>query len=242
MGPTGQCRGQNKKHAQRARHDLLAWLFGVFRLIDPVIGLLVCLLRQAAKKAGILSLYLAAIGTGMRQSELLGLPWANVDLEHGVVSVKQQLIKGGLEPEFGPPKSKRRRKVPIPIPPVLTAALRQDYAKEEEQRSLYGDQYRDYDLVWHVAGGGPYNQRNVSRRFRSLLRQTGLPEDVRFHGLRHTCATLLMGTDINPALVRDLLGHSDIRTTMGYSHTDKTLPRQAADTMQRFLEDAEKDE
>jgi integrase len=197
---------------------------------------------KETKKAGLLSFYLASISTGMRQGELLGLRWQDIDLENGIIHVRQQLLRGGLNPVFGTPKSKRRMMVPIPMTPLLVSLLKEEYALELEQRQLYGSQYRNYDLVWHVAGGGPYIARNVTRRFKSLLKQAGLPEDVRFHDLRHTCATMLLGAGVSPALVQDLLGHADIRTTMRYSHTDKFISRQTADNMQEILKDVANDE
>jgi integrase len=123
----------------------------------------------------------------------------------------------------------------------LISVLKEDRIKEDAQRTLYGTKFRDYDLVWHVAGGGPLNHRNVTRQFKSLLRQAGLPEAVRFHDLRHTCATLLLEAGVNPKQVQEFLGHEDIQTTLGtYTHALATLQKETATAMQKLLDKGKK--
>jgi integrase len=84
--------------------------------------------------------------------------------------------------------------------------------------------------------GTPLNRHNLgSRSFKPLLNKAGLPHTIRFHDLRHTCATLLLSRNVNPKVVSEMLGHSSIAVTLDtYSHVLPTMQESAV----RALEDA----
>jgi integrase len=89
--------------------------------------------------------------------------------------------------------------------------------------------------VFTSATGRPLDQRNVLRTFRRILRRAGLPR-MRFHDLRHSCASLLFGEHIPARVVMETLGHSRISVTMDtYTHVMPALMRDAADAMDRTL-------
>jgi integrase len=98
-----------------------------------------------------------------------------------------------------------------------------------------GTLYRDQGLVFASGIGTPLNRHNLnSRSFKPLLERAGLPE-IRFHDLRHTCATLLLSRDVHPKFVQELLGHATIAITLDtYSHV---LPGMG-DHASRAMEDA----
>jgi len=74
-------------------------------------------------------------------------------------------------------------------------------------------------------------QNVVNRHFKPLLRRAGLP-DVRFHDLRHTCATLLARKNVNPKIVQDTLGHASLSMTLGiYSHVQAAMKNEAGAAM-----------
>jgi integrase len=95
--------------------------------------------------------------------------------------------------------------------------------------------YRDQGLVFASEVGTPLNRHNLGRRsFKPLLERAGLP-DVRFHDLRHTCATLLLSKSVHPKFVQELLGHATIAITLDtYSHVLPGMGDQAS----RAMEDA----
>ena len=125
------------------------------------------------------ALYVLAISTGMRQGELLGLRWQDVDVERRRLQLVRQL------------KTRQSRRAVV---------LRQ-------------------------------------RSFFPLLDRAGLPR-IRFHDLRHSCATLLLGEGVHPKIVSDLLGHSQIGITLDlYSHVTATMQAVAAEAMGRLLSD-----
>jgi integrase len=91
--------------------------------------------------------------------------------------------------------------------------------KRRSRRVGAGSFYRDGDLVFATQVGTPLEPSNIARRsFKLLPKEAGLP-DVRFHDLRHTCATLLLAKGVNPKFMQELLGHVDVGLTLNtYSH------------------------
>jgi integrase len=84
--------------------------------------------------------------------------------------------------------------------------------------------------------GTPLGARNLRRHFKAVLEQAGLPKNTRFHDLRHTCATLLLGQGVNPKFVQELLGHADISLTLNiYSHVLPDMGDAAAGAMDAAL-------
>ena len=97
--------------------------------------------------------------------------------------------------------------------------------------------YEDSDLVFATGKDTPLDAQNiVNRHFKPLLKCTGLP-DIRWHDLRHTCATLvLLGRGVHPKLVQHLLWHASITMTLDrYSHRIPSMGRHAAEGMDEAL-------
>ncbi len=92
--------------------------------------------------------------------------------------------------------------------------------------------YKDHGLIFATGVGTPINPENlVNRSFKPLLKKAGLPQ-IRFHDLRHTCATLLLGRGVHPKFVQELLGHATIAITLDtYSHYVPSMGDQAAGAM-----------
>jgi len=180
------------------------------------------------------ALYALAIATGLRQGELLGLYWDDVDLERGRAAVRRQLqrLKTGLV-ESEPKTAKSRRTVTFP--PVVVEALRRWRVRQLEERLSAGQRWAATPYVFTSSVGTPLEPRNVTRDFQALLVRLKLSR-VRFHDLRHTCATLLLTAGQHPKLVQELLGHSQITLTLDtYSHAVPTLHDQVAGAMEQLL-------
>jgi integrase len=177
------------------------------------------------------ALVAAALATGMRQSELLGLRWGDVDLAAGVLRVQRQLQRDG---SFAEPKTKKGRRA-IDLPPSSVAVLAAHRDAQAAERALAGADWRDGDLVFCTQRGKPLQQRNVLRAFKRLLDVAGV-RDVPFHALRHTAATLLLAKGTHPKVVQERLGHSTIAMTLDtYSAYIPSLGRAAADQLDDFL-------
>jgi integrase len=101
---------------------------------------------------------------------------------------------------------------------------------------LRATDYEDSGLIFATRKGTPLDAQNViNRHFKPLLKQAGLPP-IRWHDLRHTCATLLLGRGVHPKLVQHLLGHASITMTLDrYSHWIPSMGRHAAEGMDEAL-------
>ena len=194
-------------------------------------------LLNAAKGDRLEALYVLAVTTGMRQGELLGLKWEDVDLASGVVRVRRTLTlaKGG--PRLTEPKTKGSRRS-IKLTTGALEALERHRERQENQRSSSGDNWKDWGLIFCTRRGTPIRRDNLHDKYwKPLLRRAGLP-DIRFHDLRHTCATLLLTRGVHPKIVSEMLGHSSIAITLDtYSHVIPGLGEAAARAMEDALGD-----
>ncbi len=194
-------------------------------------------LLEVAKGDRFEALYVLAITTGMRQGELLGLKWEDVDLKSGVVRVRRTLTlaKGG--PRLTEPKTRGSRRS-IRLTSGAVDALRRHQGRQEAERATAGDKWKDWALVFSIRVGTPIRRDNLhNKSWKPLLQRAGLP-DIRFHDLRHTCATLLLTKGIHPKIVSEMLGHSSIAITLDtYSHVIPGLGEAAAEAMEDALGD-----
>jgi integrase len=99
-----------------------------------------------------------------------------------------------------------------------------------------GDLWRENGLIFATETGEPLKRHNLTRRsFKPLLKRSGLPQ-IRFHDLRHTCATLLLSKNVNPKIVSEMLGHATIAITLDtYSHVLPNMQESAAAAMEEVL-------
>jgi integrase len=173
-------------------------------------------------------LFRVALALGLRQGELLGLPWREVDLDRRELRVTQALQGVDHALILVPRKSERSRRV-LPLPPFLVDALRAHRVRQIEERLAGGEHYHDSGLVFTSRTGAPLDERNVTRIFQRFLAAAELPL-VRFHDLRHSCALLLLAQGVAPRVVMEILGHSQISITMDtYSHVMPALSQDAVE-------------
>jgi integrase len=182
------------------------------------------------------ALYVLALATGMRQGELLALHWQDVDLVQGVLQVRSSLRyhvgKGFL---FEEPKTKHGRRT-IALAPDAVQALNGHKLRQDAQRSALGAAWRDHGLVFASEVGGPIEATNMLRgSFQRVVARASAPR-IRFHDLRHTAASLLLGARVNPKVVSEMLGHASVSITLDiYAHVLPDMQQDAATTMQRLL-------
>ncbi len=178
--------------------------------------------------------YTMAIETGMRKGELCGLKWDDVDLKNNRISVRRTLIKAGNEPVLGTPKSGRGRAIAISA--ELARILKKHRAEQSERRLKIGEAYHDHGFVFTKANGNPYQLNNLGQRNFAVLKKKAKVEDIRFHDLRHTCATLLLEQEMHPKVVQERLGHSDIGITLNrYAHVTPSMQEKAARVMGNLI-------
>ena len=182
------------------------------------------------------TLYVVALACGLRQGELLGLKWSDIDLDTRALRVNRQLQRhrGGGGLVFSEPKNASRRNINLPSQAV--DALKRQKVRQAEEKLKAGPLYEERDLVFASEYGTPLDAQNVvNRSFKPLLKKAELP-DIRFHDLRHTCATLLLSKGVHPKYVQNLLGHASIKITLDlYSHWMPGMGEQTAAAMEEAL-------
>lgn len=183
------------------------------------------------------ALYVLALTTGMRQGELRGLKWADLDLDAATLQVRRTLgrIKGQGFVETEPKSRQSRRR--IDLDDLAVRVLRKHRASQLEQRLTAGPLWTDGDYVFCTAVGTPLEHGNILRRsFKPLMKRAGVPR-IRFHDLRHTFASLMLADQQHPKVVQEMLGHSQISLTLDtYSHVVPSMKRDAAHRLGRMLD------
>lgn len=193
-------------------------------------------LFEAARDDRFYALYVLGATCGLRLGELLGLKWEDIDFEEGTLQVRRQLQWiDGEGPRFTEPKTKGSRRI-IYLPGVAIDALKEHRKRQAAERLKLGEVWQDDGLVFPSEIGTPANPSNIyAWSWHPILEKANLPR-IRIHDLRHTAASLLLLANENPRVVQELLGHSNISTTLGiYSHILPSLKRRAAATMDSIL-------
>jgi integrase len=191
---------------------------------------------ESAKSDPLEALYVLALTTGMRQGELLALQWKDIDFAGGALQVRRKIAritgKGFVVSE--PKTAKSRRK--IPLAPRTLEVLKRHRASQNAQRLALGDAWEDQGWLFANAVGKPLDVGNLIRRsFQPLLKKANLPP-IRFHDLRHSCATLLLVMGVHPKVIQERLGHSQIAVTLDtYSHVLPSLQEDAAQRLDALL-------
>jgi len=177
-----------------------------------------------------------AVSTGMRQGELLGLTWENVDLERGIIYVKRNMQWIKKEVFMDDPKTEKSRRMIFIGPMVRELLARHLEYQKQLQHALASTWERKWDLVFRNATGrAMYPSTLTHRHFEPALKRAGLPH-MRFHDLRHTAATLLLEAGINPKVVSEMLGHSSVSITLSlYSHATPAMHYTASVVMDKVL-------
>jgi len=175
-----------------------------------------------------------AVSTGLRQAELLGLRWRDIDLDMLSISVSQTLYKRRGVCQFKEPKTAHSRRR-VAMTPKLALFLR-EYRSERE--SIYwqiGKPLTLDDLVFANVEGKPFDPSILSHEFARIARQAGL-ENVRFHDLRHTFASLMFLRGAKPKVISEALGHSSVAFTMDvYSHIIEGMQEDAMALLDEVL-------
>jgi integrase len=181
------------------------------------------------------ALFSVALALGLRQGEALGLRWQDIDFSAGTLRVSHQLQRIDGKLTLVPPKTEKSRRTLV-MPALIVDRLREHERRQVAERLWSGSKWHESGLVFANRDGAPTQARRVIEQFHEALAQAGLRR-VRFHDLRHSCATLLLVQGVSPRVVMEVLGHSEIGITMNaYSHVVPELQREAAQRMQAILE------
>ena len=179
------------------------------------------------------ALYVLAIHRGLRQGELLGLKWDDVDLLTGTLLVRRTLSLTRDGHVFEQPKNGKGRS--IDLTQSAADALRSHLQRQLKEIEALGDEYQDQGLIFPGEKGQPMRPWTLTRKLQRILERAGLPH-LRFHDLRHTCATLLLSKGVHPKFVQELLGHATISITLDtYSHVIPAMGDQTRKAIEDVL-------
>ncbi len=170
-------------------------------------------------------LHLAA-STGMRQMEILGLKWSDLDWIKKTLKVERQLVRGeGVQ--FSQPKTRHGRRIVV-LGDRTIENLRRQYDRQNGARRKFGESWSKHGLIFTSANGSPIHFRVLMRYFKNLLKAAGLPE-IRFHDLRHTAASQMLNHGIPVIVVSRRLGHARPSITLDiYGHLIPGMQEEAA--------------
>lgn len=182
---------------------------------------------------------------GMRRSEVLGLKWDAVDFEQNTISVRHKVVEVEVDGKFIPVgedvlKTKSSfRTLPL-IPEVKNLLIKEKEKQGMYQtlfRSAYNNDYLDYICVDKL--GMLIRPNYVTEHFAWVLKRYGLKK-IRFHDLRHTCASLLLSKGISMKQIQNWLGHSTFSTTADiYAHLDYSAQQESANVMNSMFQKCE---
>jgi integrase len=172
--------------------------------------------------------WLTLATTGARRGEVLGLRWADLNLDAGTAMVRQTLIVVHHVVMIGEPKTARGRRV-IALDVGTVAALREHRKRQLAERLMLGEGWRDHDLVFCRVDGSPMHPERFSARFTEQVTRLGL-QPIRLHDLRHGWASMALASGLHPKVVQERLGHATISITLDvYSHVTAGLHSDAAE-------------
>ncbi len=208
------------------------------KLVVPTTEQLVALIAVARGTTHEIPLLLAAT-SGMRRSEVLGLRWANVDLDTGVVNVVENLQRvrdeKGSRLDFLDPKTDRSRRA-IVLPQMATLRLRSWKAEQAARQLRLGPAWMPMDLVCDRGDGGPLDPDGFSNAFKRAAAKAGLDPATRLHDVRHGVATALLQRGVDTVIAAAVLGHSNPGFTAStYQHVLTGMTGQAAAALDEAL-------
>lgn len=188
---------------------------------------------EAAKGHRLSALFVTTTALALRQSEVVGVRWEDVDIEARTLKVEQRIYRREKQYHVGPPKSATSRRT-IHFPEEIAAVLYAQSARladEKVNRSAWEDQ----GLVFPNMSGGPLYGPYVTRAMQRIMAEAGI-ERRRFHDLRHTGASMLHALGVDMKTIQTVLGHSDYRLTADtYTHAEDGILIDAASKMGAFL-------
>lgn len=174
---------------------------------------------------------------GFRRSELIGLKWDAIDFNNKMITIKHKVLNVNGKFYLSDTLKTQASNRTLPLLPEIEKLLLKRKEEIEQNKKLYGKSYNykfvDYVFVDDI--GDLINPDHVSNRFRNILKKNKL-KHIRFHDLRHSCASLLVANKVPMKNIQEWLGHSNFNTTADvYSHLDYSAKLESASAISNAL-------
>jgi integrase len=177
-------------------------------------------------------LFVLALYCGMRQGEILGLRMSDIDLENKKIYIRN-ILNFKKQLQVGTKTAAGTRS--ISISPLVADEIKKRIQIIEEERRATGESYNNLGFLICAKSGLPIPKHHIHKLWTRLLEKTGMRK-IRFHDLRHTCASLLLTLGIHPKVVQERLGHTSFKITMDlYSHLMPNMQSEASDALENLL-------
>lgn len=174
-------------------------------------------------------LWYLAVYTGMRKGELIGVQWGDIDLDGATMRVRRAISYAAGQLKEDDTKNRHARTIDLDSGTIRV--LRDHRARQLDQKMRIRDLWGDRQWVCASTIGTLINPYNVSREVPKLMAAAGVPR-IRFHDLRHTCASILLSRGVPVHVVSRQLGHQSVSITMNiYAHLMEGQGKAAAETM-----------
>ena len=199
---------------------------------------------DAAESSRFGTLFFLAFHTGCRPGELLGLKWSDLDQAAATLTIRrtitwrrpQEARAAGLPLWYlDTPKTKLSRRT-LPLTAAVADRLQTHRRAQLEDRMKAGKAWTDHGFIFTDEIGEPYSQTRLRATFKAIAKAAGLPKGFNPYTCRHSTATLLMAAGVNPKVVSERLGHSNVSITLGtYSHVAPSMQRDASEELGRLI-------
>lgn len=168
------------------------------------------------------------LSLGIRRGEIDALRWDDVDFDNSLIRIVRSRSMAGKEKVTKSPKTKAGIRT-LHLGDVTAAILKEEYEKYCQEKQKPG--FVDSGYIVHQKDGSQYSPDSITHKWIRFRRKHGLKE-VKFHGLRHTCATMMVAQNVDEKTIQTRMGHSDIRTTLNtYAHCLPSMNKAAGDKL-----------
>lgn len=175
-------------------------------------------------------IYYLTLNYGLRRSEVMGLKWDAIDFDNNMLSIKHTVVQNDTIVRKDKTKNHASKRS-YPLMDDIKEILLGLKSEQDKSRELFGSEYIESDYVFTKPDGTLIRPDYVSQKLRKILKQHNLPY-IRFHDIRHTCASILLSKGWTLKDIQEWLGHSDITITANiYTHIDITRKQELAKNM-----------
>lgn len=190
---------------------------------------------NAIKDERLYPLYVVTATFGLRKSEVLGIKWDSIDFENKTLTIKHTRVEGHTTVEKDKTKNQSSFRS-FPLSDNIIELFKSLKVDENNNRKVFGKEYIKNDYVFKLENGTPYRPNYISKKHNQLLKKYGF-KHIRFHDLRHSCASLLNAQGFTLKDIQEWLGHSDIQTTANvYAHLDVKRKQGISESLTNILD------